>query len=141
MVPKRRLELLHLAATASKTVVSTNSTTWAFVFCSKSWCSRWDLNPHTLRHTRLRRTCLPIPPPERSMFSDYRKKHPKSNRFRTKPKNLAIRGIFQKSYPRNRMRVLMGSFPYSLFPAFPGTKRRMMKHTRVAMLTIDTIVP
>ncbi len=27
------------------------------------WCPRRDLNPHTLRHTRLRRTCLPIPPP------------------------------------------------------------------------------
>gem|GEM_PF-5380514 len=29
MVPKKGLEPLHLTATASKTVVSTNSTTWA----------------------------------------------------------------------------------------------------------------
>ena len=29
MVPRKRLELLHREATASKTVVSTNSTTWA----------------------------------------------------------------------------------------------------------------
>ncbi len=29
MVPRKRLELLHRKATASKTVVSTNSTTWA----------------------------------------------------------------------------------------------------------------
>lgn len=29
MVPRKRLELLHRMATASKTVVSTNSTTWA----------------------------------------------------------------------------------------------------------------
>ena len=31
MVPKRGLEPPHLAATASKAVVSTNSTTWAYV--------------------------------------------------------------------------------------------------------------
>lgn len=24
------------------------------------WCPERDLNPHTLRHTRLRRTCLPF---------------------------------------------------------------------------------
>ena len=24
------------------------------------WCPRWDLNPHTLRHTHLKRTCLPF---------------------------------------------------------------------------------
>ena len=28
-------------------------------------CSGRDLNPHGLRHTPLKRTCLPIPPPER----------------------------------------------------------------------------
>ena len=28
---------------------------WAF------WCGRWDLNPYALRHTPLKRTCLPIP--------------------------------------------------------------------------------
>jgi hypothetical protein len=27
------------------------------------WCPRGDLNPHTFRHTHLKRTCLPIPPP------------------------------------------------------------------------------
>lgn len=32
MVPRKRLELLHREATASKTVVSTNSTTWAKVY-------------------------------------------------------------------------------------------------------------
>ena len=26
------------------------------------WCGRLDLNQHTLRHTPLKRTCLPIPP-------------------------------------------------------------------------------
>ncbi len=25
-----------------------------------SWCPRWDLNPHTRRHTHLKRTCLPF---------------------------------------------------------------------------------
>ena len=25
------------------------------------WCGRWDLNPYALRHTPLKRTCLPIP--------------------------------------------------------------------------------
>ena len=29
------------------------------------WCSERDSNPHGLRHTPLKRTCLPIPPPER----------------------------------------------------------------------------
>ena len=24
------------------------------------WCPRWDLNPHTFRHTHLKRTCLPF---------------------------------------------------------------------------------
>ncbi len=24
------------------------------------WCPRWDLNPHTRRHTHLKRTCLPF---------------------------------------------------------------------------------
>ena len=24
------------------------------------WCSRWDLNPHALGHTHLKRTCLPF---------------------------------------------------------------------------------
>ena len=32
MVPRKRLELLHRKATASKTVVSTNSTTWAKMY-------------------------------------------------------------------------------------------------------------
>jgi CheY-like chemotaxis protein len=31
---------------------------------SEGWCSGRDLNPHTLRHTPLKRACLPIPPPE-----------------------------------------------------------------------------
>ena len=29
------------------------------------WCSERDSNPHDFRHTPLKRTCLPIPPPER----------------------------------------------------------------------------
>ncbi len=29
---------------------------------NQKWCGEWDLNPHTLRHTPLKRTCLPIPP-------------------------------------------------------------------------------
>ena len=29
------------------------------------WCSERDSNPHGFRHTPLKRTCLPIPPPER----------------------------------------------------------------------------
>ena len=28
------------------------------------WCSERDSNPHDFRHTPLKRTCLPIPPPE-----------------------------------------------------------------------------
>lgn len=32
---------------------------------SKEWCARRDLNPHGFRHTPLKRTCLPIPPPAR----------------------------------------------------------------------------
>ena len=28
------------------------------------WCSGGDSNPYTFRHTPLKRTCLPIPPPE-----------------------------------------------------------------------------
>ncbi len=31
---------------------------------SLKWCSGRDLNPHALRHTPLKRTCLPISPPE-----------------------------------------------------------------------------
>ncbi len=38
MVPRKRLELLHLTATASKTVVSTNSTTWASKSISIYFC-------------------------------------------------------------------------------------------------------
>lgn len=30
----------------------------------EGWCSGRDSNPHTLRHTPLKRACLPIPPPE-----------------------------------------------------------------------------
>ena len=33
---------------------------------SSSWCSGQDSNLHALRHTHLKRVCLPIPPPERS---------------------------------------------------------------------------
>ncbi len=33
MVPKKRLELLRLAALVPKTSVSTNSTTWAYTIC------------------------------------------------------------------------------------------------------------
>ncbi len=29
------------------------------------WCSRWDLNPHTRRHTHLKRTCLPFHHPSK----------------------------------------------------------------------------
>ena len=29
------------------------------------WCSGRDLNPQAFRHTPLKRTCLPVPPPER----------------------------------------------------------------------------
>ena len=36
MVPRKRLELLHREATASKTVVSTNSTTWAIIELSEN---------------------------------------------------------------------------------------------------------
>ena len=25
------------------------------------WCEEWDLNPHVVRHTHLKRACLPIP--------------------------------------------------------------------------------
>ena len=25
------------------------------------WCERWDLNPHAIRHTPLKRACLPVP--------------------------------------------------------------------------------
>ena len=32
---------------------------------NKEMYSRGDLNPHGLLHTHLKRTCLPIPPPER----------------------------------------------------------------------------
>lgn len=31
-----------------------------FWWCICFWCPERDLNPHTLRHTRLRRTCLPF---------------------------------------------------------------------------------
>lgn len=31
----------------------------------KGMYSRGDLNPHAVKHTHLKRTCLPIPPPER----------------------------------------------------------------------------
>ena len=30
----------------------------------RGWCSGRDSNPYTFRHTPLKRTCLPIPPPE-----------------------------------------------------------------------------
>jgi hypothetical protein len=30
------------------------------------WCEEGDLNPHALRHTPLKRTCLPIPPSPRT---------------------------------------------------------------------------
>ena len=30
------------------------------------WCAGWDLNPHARKHTPLKRTCLPIPPPARA---------------------------------------------------------------------------
>lgn len=33
---------------------------------SSNWCSGQDSNLHALRHTHLKRVCLPIPPPERS---------------------------------------------------------------------------
>ena len=29
------------------------------------WCSGRDSNPQAFRHTPLKRTCLPVPPPER----------------------------------------------------------------------------
>ena len=35
----------------------------AFSLC-KGWCSGRDSNPYALRHTPLKRVCLPIPPPE-----------------------------------------------------------------------------
>ena len=31
---------------------------WATLF---AWCEEWDLNPHVVRHTHLKRACLPIP--------------------------------------------------------------------------------
>ena len=54
MVPRKRLELLHRKATASKTVVSTNSTTWASMielrnmYFLKWWAGR-DSNPRSRR--------------------------------------------------------------------------------------------
>ncbi len=37
---------------------------WIFNYLAQCgiilWCSRWDLNPHTRRHTHLKRTCLPF---------------------------------------------------------------------------------
>lgn len=35
---------------------------------SSRWCSGGDSNPYTFRHTPLKRTCLPIPPPEPGPF-------------------------------------------------------------------------
>ena len=37
------------------------------LLCGKTWCAGRDLNPHTLRHTPLKRTCLPISPPARNL--------------------------------------------------------------------------
>src|SRR5262245_24245156 len=34
------------------------------IYSVGEWCSGRDLNPHGFRHTPLKRTCLPIPPPE-----------------------------------------------------------------------------
>ena len=34
-------------------------------YLAKLWCSGRDLNPQAFRHTPLKRTCLPVPPPER----------------------------------------------------------------------------
>ena len=56
IVPKAGLEPAYLAAHAPETCVSTNFTTSAL-------CPGLDSNQHTLRHTPLKRTCLPISPP------------------------------------------------------------------------------
>ena len=32
----------------------------------EGWCSGRESNPHALRHTPLKRVCLPVPPPEHS---------------------------------------------------------------------------
>jgi hypothetical protein len=46
-------------------------------------CSGRDLNPHGLRHTPLKRTCLPIPPPER-LYSGGRSSRGRSRRKKRK---------------------------------------------------------
>lgn len=33
-----------------------------------TWCSRGDLNPHTVRHTHLKRTCLPFHHPSKYLW-------------------------------------------------------------------------
>ena len=33
-----------------------------------TWCSRGDLNPHTVRHTHLKRTCLPFHHPSKKLY-------------------------------------------------------------------------
>jgi hypothetical protein len=37
------------------------------------WCAERDLNPHGFRHTPLKRTCLPIPPPAHGWADSTRK--------------------------------------------------------------------
>ncbi len=43
------------------------------------WCPRWDLNPHTFRHTHLKRTCLPFHHPgtqtQFARYTDRRQRH------------------------------------------------------------------
>ena len=40
------------------------SQVWPRIWADNKKCSGRDLNPHALRHTPLKRTCLPISPPE-----------------------------------------------------------------------------
>ena len=103
VVPKEGLEPSRLATHAPETCASTNSAT------SVSWphqlrasedfgelfelgvfpefpvgCPGLDSNQHSLRHTPLKRTCLPISPPGLTVFmkNDGRHRRPSSSAFR-----------------------------------------------------------
>ena len=45
-------------------------------YLAKLWCSGRDLNPQAFRHTPLKRTCLPVPPPERREGQTFRRRQP-----------------------------------------------------------------
>ena len=103
VVPKEGLEPSRLATHAPETCASTNSATSVLWFhqlrASEDFnelfelgvdpdisggCPGLDSNQHSLRHTPLKRTCLPISPPGQTacMKNDGRHRRPSSSAFR-----------------------------------------------------------